>query len=112
MLGQVLNSSGTPLEIDGLWALAPGNDGNAGSSSLLYFTSGPDDEAHGLFGVLQAVPEPSTYLMLFGGLALIGGVVRRSVCARPRPKAATSGQTQEAGALATSSRTKFDDFSV
>lgn len=78
LVGQVLNGSGAPLEIDGLWALAPGNDGNAGSSSLLYFSAGPDDETHGLFGVLQAVPEPSAYLMLFGGLALIGGMVWRS----------------------------------
>jgi uncharacterized protein (TIGR03118 family) len=74
-IGQVQGASG-PLEIDGLWALMPGNDGNGGSSSLLYFTAGPDDEEHGLFGVLQAVPEPSTYMMLFGGLALLGAVAR------------------------------------
>jgi len=77
LVGQVQNGSGAPLEIDGLWALAPGNDGNGGgSSSLIYFTSGPDDEEHGLFGVLQAVPEPSTYMLLLGGLALIGGIQR------------------------------------
>jgi hypothetical protein len=37
-----------------------------------------------LFGVLQAVPEPSTYLMLFGGLGLMGMVVvsRRRSAAR------------------------------
>jgi uncharacterized protein (TIGR03118 family) len=71
-LGQVAGGDGQPLSIDGLWAIAPGNDGNAGSSSLLYFTAGPDDEEHGLFGVLTAVPEPSSYLLLGAGLVLIG----------------------------------------
>jgi uncharacterized protein (TIGR03118 family) len=84
LIGQVLDGNGAPLEIEGLWALAPGNNGNAGSSALLYFTSGPDDEEHGLFGVLQAVPEPSTYLMLFSGLALIGCVVWRTRSTKER----------------------------
>ncbi|HEX4235102.1 MAG TPA: TIGR03118 family protein, partial [Caldimonas sp.] len=36
-LGQLMATDGTPLTIDGLWALASGNDANAGSSKLLYF---------------------------------------------------------------------------
>ena len=79
-LGQVLDANGAPLVIDGLWAIAPGNDGSAGSSSLLYFTAGPDNESHGLFGVLVAVPEPSTYALLLVGLAAVASRVwRRSV---------------------------------
>lgn len=82
-LGQlVFFRTGAPLAIDGLWALAPGNDGPAGSSGLIYFTAGPDGEAHGLLGVLTpetifAVPEPSTTLLLLSGLAAICSVVGR-----------------------------------
>ena len=73
-LGQITDGSGTPLAIDGLWALRPGNDGTGGSSALLYFTAGPDGETHGLFGVLTPVPEPAAaWLWALGlGLALVG----------------------------------------
>jgi len=77
LLGQLPDDGGAPLVIDGLWALAPGNGGNGGSSSSLYFTAGPDGEAHGLFGVLLAVPEPSSALLWAAGLVLLGGVTRR-----------------------------------
>jgi uncharacterized protein (TIGR03118 family) len=70
-MGQVLDASNQPVAIDGLWALSPGNDALAGSSQLLYFTAGPDDETHGLFGVLTPVPEPSTYAMMLAGLGLL-----------------------------------------
>jgi len=73
-LGQVQAAGGGTLAIDGLWAIAPGNDGNGGSSSLLYFTAGPDDESHGLFGVLTPAPEPSTSALLLAGL--LGAMVR------------------------------------
>ena len=76
-LGQVLDTNGAPLAINGLWAISPGNDGSAGSSSLLYFTAGPDNESHGVFGVLVAVPEPSTYALLLVGLAAVASCVRR-----------------------------------
>jgi uncharacterized protein (TIGR03118 family) len=42
-----------PLAIDGLWALEFGNDGNAGPSTRLFFTAGPNDEADGLFGSID-----------------------------------------------------------
>jgi len=42
-----------PIVIDGLWALTFGNGGRAGSPDTLYFTAGPGDESHGLFGSLQ-----------------------------------------------------------
>lgn len=70
-LGQVIGSDGAPLTIDGLWALGTGNDGQAGSSALLYFTAGPDDEEHGLFGVLSAVPEPSSGALLVFGIGCL-----------------------------------------
>ncbi len=52
--GPLRGTDGKPLKIDGLWALSFGNDGLAGPASSLYFTAGPDDESHGLFGSIQA----------------------------------------------------------
>ena len=34
-----------------------------------YFSAGPDGETHGLLGVISAVPEPSTALLLLSGIA-------------------------------------------
>ena len=45
-----LESAGAPLSIDGLWSLQFGNDAAAGSSQTLFFTAGPEEETHGLFG--------------------------------------------------------------
>ena len=47
--GALLMPDATPLVIDGLWGLAFGN-GQVGATSSLYFTAGPQDEMHGLFG--------------------------------------------------------------
>jgi uncharacterized protein (TIGR03118 family) len=44
-----------PLDIDGLWALQFGHGAaNNGPTDTLFFTAGPDDESHGLFGTIQA----------------------------------------------------------
>ncbi len=75
--GQLLDTNGTPIAIDGLWAITPGNGVNAGSSSRLYFTAGINGETHGLFGSLTAVPEPSPIIL--GGLALLAGIAIRQV---------------------------------
>jgi uncharacterized protein (TIGR03118 family) len=54
-VGVMLNSGGTSLTIDGLWALSfAGNSTNSGSNTELYFTAGPNDESNGLFGKLTA----------------------------------------------------------
>jgi uncharacterized protein (TIGR03118 family) len=76
-LGQVTGAGGTPLSIDGLWAITVGNGGAAGSTSMLYFSAGPGDEAHGLFGVLTPVPEPATLGLMLAGLATLGFSRRR-----------------------------------
>ncbi len=39
--------------IDGLWALAFGNDTPGAAHNQLFFTAGPDEEKHGLFGRLD-----------------------------------------------------------
>lgn len=81
-LGQIQGPGNTPLTIDGLWALSPGNGGSAGSNSLLYFTAGPNGETHGLFGVLTPVPEPATAWLLVAGLGLLGVALRRAHLSR------------------------------
>jgi uncharacterized protein (TIGR03118 family) len=84
-LGQLPGVGGNPLAIDGLWALMPGNDGNGGNSQNIYFSAGPNNEANGLFGVLN-VPEPSSIvLLLIAGGALAG---RWAWTNRRRPAAA------------------------
>jgi uncharacterized protein (TIGR03118 family) len=53
--GVLRKRNGNPIAIDGLWALAFGNDDDAGSSHTLFFTAGPDDEEHGLFGKIRFI---------------------------------------------------------
>jgi uncharacterized protein (TIGR03118 family) len=71
LLGQLSDIDGKPIVIDGLWGLMPGNDGNGGSSQNIYFSAGPNSEANGLFGVLQAVPEPSSMVLLLAAAGLL-----------------------------------------
>jgi uncharacterized protein (TIGR03118 family) len=56
--GMLHGAGGGPLEIDGLWSLSFGNGAAAGPTSTLFFTAGPDDESHGLFGSLLPAPPP------------------------------------------------------
>jgi uncharacterized protein (TIGR03118 family) len=51
--GQLVNTDGNPIRIDGLWGLRFGN-GTFGSDSTLVFTAGIAGEAHGLLGEIAA----------------------------------------------------------
>jgi uncharacterized protein (TIGR03118 family) len=51
--GRLRHEDGSPIQIEGLWALRFGN-GVTGDPTTLLFTAGIDDEAHGLFGAIQA----------------------------------------------------------
>jgi uncharacterized protein (TIGR03118 family) len=53
VLGILRGTSGRPLAIDGLWALMVG-DAAAGGPNSVWFSAGPDEETHGLLGVLRA----------------------------------------------------------
>lgn len=53
-----LHGARGPLAIDGLWAIAFGGGvPNNGATNALYFTAGPDDEQHGLFGMLTPMAD-------------------------------------------------------
>ena len=52
--GQLKHANGSPIVIDGLWAIAFGNGSAAGPTKTLYFLAGPSDEQHGLFGSITA----------------------------------------------------------
>jgi len=51
-LDQLRDPNNRAITIDGLWGLIVGNGGNGGDLDKVYFTAGPDDETHGLFGSL------------------------------------------------------------
>jgi uncharacterized protein (TIGR03118 family) len=48
--GELRSSDGRSISIDGLWALQFGKAGNNGPAGTLFFTAGPAEETHGLFG--------------------------------------------------------------
>jgi uncharacterized protein (TIGR03118 family) len=56
--GPLHSADGPPIEIPGLWGLAFGNGATAGPRNILFFTAGPFDEEHGLFGKLEVAPPP------------------------------------------------------
>jgi len=68
-LGTLTDSSGNPIVIGDLWALATGNNGTGSNPNAVYFTAGLIDEMHGLFGDLAVVPEPSSLALLATALA-------------------------------------------
>lgn len=54
--GTLVDATGAPIWIDGLWALSFGaGNATSGLANDLYFSAGPHDEADGLFGKLTPV---------------------------------------------------------
>lgn len=70
-LGYLKDSDGNVISIDGIWGLTFGNGVSLGDANALYFTAGPDEERDGLFGRLNAVPEPTHLLALAGGFVAL-----------------------------------------
>jgi uncharacterized protein (TIGR03118 family) len=74
-LGMLDGSGGSPLVNSGLWAIDFGNGAQGTSTTALYFNAGINGEKDGLFGEIQATPEPSGLILLCAGLlglAVIG----------------------------------------
>jgi len=61
-VGLLHSATGKPIQIDGLWALQFGHGTSAtsanGLTNTLFFTAGPAEEEHGLFGSIVNVPPP------------------------------------------------------
>lgn len=55
-LGQLNNSTGKPIAVDGLWSISF-SAGSRSTNSRLYFTAGPNHESDGLLGYLTAQRE-------------------------------------------------------
>jgi uncharacterized protein (TIGR03118 family) len=76
-LGTLDNSSGNPIVNPGLWAINFGN--SSANPNALYFNAGIDGGTDGLFGDIQASPEPASVgFMALGVFALLGYARRRS----------------------------------
>jgi uncharacterized protein (TIGR03118 family) len=56
--GTFLRDAAGPITIDGLWGIGFGNGFASGSTNSLYFAAGPAAETHGVFGVVNALPDP------------------------------------------------------
>jgi uncharacterized protein (TIGR03118 family) len=65
--GKLLDAKGAPITIGDLWALVPGNGSANSDPNKIYFTAGVENEAHGLFGSLSAIPEPDRSAMSMPG---------------------------------------------
>src|SRR6266567_4511851 len=61
-VGLLHSAAGKPIQIDGLWALQFGHGTTAtsanGLTTTLFFTAGPSDEDHGLFGSIVLTEAP------------------------------------------------------
>lgn len=55
--GQLRDQHRRPIQIDGLWGIAFGNGIDSQPTNTLFFASGPQDEAHGLYGRLDVADE-------------------------------------------------------
>jgi uncharacterized protein (TIGR03118 family) len=66
-LGKLEGANGAPITIGDLWALIPGTGAAGSDPNKIYFTAGVQNEAHGLFGSLAAIPEPDKSAMPTAG---------------------------------------------
>ena len=55
-VGQLSTPDRRPITIPGLWGLAFGNGLLGQPTNVLFFAAGPDEEAHGLYGRIDALP--------------------------------------------------------
>ncbi len=57
-LGSLKDATGKSIRYEGLWGLSFGNGVAGQASNALYFAAGPDDESHGVYGVIRAATTP------------------------------------------------------
>jgi uncharacterized protein (TIGR03118 family) len=76
--GSIAINPGAGDTAGGLWALTFGGGGSNGSPNTLYFTDGINGEAAGLFGAMQSIPEPSTWVLMLAGFGALGVAAYRT----------------------------------
>jgi uncharacterized protein (TIGR03118 family) len=76
-LGTLDGPSGNPLVNANLWALAIRAAGSGFDANGVYFTAGINGQNDGLYGVIDAAPEPGTFTLLLVGSGIAGGVLLR-----------------------------------
>ncbi len=52
--GTISDTNGNPISISGLHGLSFGNGSSAGVTGVLFFTAGPNNQTHGLFGSMES----------------------------------------------------------
>ena len=57
--GQLRTPAGEVIAIDGLWGIAFGNNLNSQPPTSLFFAAGPNDEANGVYGKIEAASASS-----------------------------------------------------
>jgi uncharacterized protein (TIGR03118 family) len=76
-IGTLSDAGGNPIVNSGLWALNFRAVGSGFNPNALFFNAGINNEADGLFGEIQANPEPATLGTMLMALAVGGYVLRR-----------------------------------
>lgn len=64
--GFLLDATGAPATVDGLWDITFGNGASLGRTDALYFAAGPEEESHGLFGSLSVTGDTDPNAMFIG----------------------------------------------
>ncbi|MCC6678006.1 MAG: TIGR03118 family protein [Phycisphaerales bacterium] len=67
-LSALTDASGAPIEIDGLWGIEFGNGVQQQPVNTLFFAAGPDDETHGVYGRIDAIPAPGPAALALAAL--------------------------------------------
>jgi uncharacterized protein (TIGR03118 family) len=83
-VGTVNDATNKAITIEDLHALVFGNGGIMGPTSSLFFTAGAPELGdiagpHGLYGRLDAVPEPASVLSIVGGIGLLARKRRKGL---------------------------------
>jgi uncharacterized protein (TIGR03118 family) len=68
-LGTLQDGNGNAIMNDRLWALKTRTGGPGVNTNAVYFTAGINNQADGLFGSIQVVPEPQALALVLVGLA-------------------------------------------
>ncbi len=76
-LGTLDGPDGNPLVNANLWALATRAPGSNFDTNGVYFTAGINRQTDGLYGVIDAAPEPGTFSLLLVGSGIAGLVFMR-----------------------------------